>query len=386
MKIKKFKKTKILFTAILLCILVLSSIMSVFAFEFRTPDNTMYTQSSPPSLEELQYIISTVTLQLEMNMADRGQYFIAVYYDPDTDTMQAVIANSQEGITVTQNASVVTLHFPQTAYRYGWSSTTGFYELNSGSSFDMYILYVYYSFVTIPSYGSQPSFTGQNLNVTYGTGNFNAASVYNYYKYIYDSVVNREERESTLQEEAESIGYENGYNEGHRVGFDEGRDIGYNEGYTYGYEVGYNKGFTDGKEAGYDIGYDSGRNEGYREGYDEGYELGYQFGEDHGYQEGQQDGISAGYQNGYNIGFNEGRQEGYDIGYGQGYEDGQAHPVYKDAYELDIGEIFSGVSSVPKNIINTVFDINLFGINVAGFLGSILIVVIVAFVIKKVKG
>lgn len=51
-------------------------------------------------------------------------------------------------------------------------------------------------------------------------------------------------------------------------------------------------------------------------------------------------------------------------------------------YELNIGEIITAIPNGAKQIINNAFDMEIFGINVAGLLSTILVVVIVAFVVK----
>lgn len=55
-------------------------------------------------------------------------------------------------------------------------------------------------------------------------------------------------------------------------------------------------------------------------------------------------------------------------------------PVY--SYELNIGEIITAIPNGAKQIINNAFGFEIFGINVAGLLSVLLIVVIVSYAIK----
>lgn len=143
------------------------------------------------------------------------------------------------------------------------------------------------------------------------------------------------------------------------------------------YDSVYESGYYDGLESGLIWGEDLGYQEGYTEGYQEGIGTGYR------------DGFLAGEAEGYDTGYADGYQDGYETGYDSGYAEAERETVieYVEPFEIDIGRVISGISSVPDNIMNGSFDFELFGINVYGLLKLLIILfvvsAIVVFIIKR---
>lgn len=159
------------------------------------------------------------------------------------------------------------------------------------------------------------------------------------------------EDSSEVYSEAYSIGYHDGYNAGEIAGYvtgsAEGKKIGYNNGYANGLSDGletateeYNRGFVDGNAAGMD----------------------------------------SGYKNGYTVGYKEGETVGYKSGYSAGSAAGGG-----DAVELDIPDIINSIPSAVQNFIFSGFGFEVFGINVAGLMSVLIILILVVFFIKRFK-
>lgn len=99
----------------------------------------------------------------------------------------------------------------------------------------------------------------------------------------------------------------------------------------------------------------------------------------------RQDAYSEGMLAGYDDGFNAGIQQGgggsggsYDQGYNDGFQAGQDDITQSKTTLLDfVGAIFSA----PGYLINTIFDFDLFGFNMAGVIKVLVTLVIVGFVV-----
>lgn len=112
------------------------------------------------------------------------------------------------------------------------------------------------------------------------------------------------------------------------------------------------------------VGADSTFNDGYSIGYNEGVNVGY----DNGYD--------AGYDNGYDVGYD----NGFNVGYDSGYNEGATQDETATA-------IMSGIVSIgfiPINFFLAIFNWEVFGINIAGFVSSILSVCVLIIIIKHV--
>ena len=166
----------------------------------------------------------------------------------------------------------------------------------------------------------------------------------------------------------------------YRLGFSLSLDDEVYDGYGYGYDDGYDNGY----QAGYDQGYSSGESNGYQTGYTEGQEsvLGIVDGEK---QEAYDIGYGNGRQDGYLDGLNDGSMQGYDRGYGEGKFAGEseAHTTLNSFKEM----VFA-IFDAPGVLIDGILDFEIFGINVAGLVKTVITLALVAavvFLIIKLK-
>lgn len=166
----------------------------------------------------------------------------------------------------------------------------------------------------------------------------------------------------TISPEEESSIYQAGYNageiNGYLVGHKEGESLGYTRGFREGYETGYN--------AGNDAGY----NNGYKTGYD------------YASQKIGPEQYSIGHAEGYSQGHSEGFSEGYETGYRFGaINNPQGTPV-----TLNIPSIISAITSSVGSFLTSAFDIEIFGINIAGLLSVLILVAFVLIIVHLTKG
>jgi len=103
---------------------------------------------------------------------------------------------------------------------------------------------------------------------------------------------------------------------------------------------------------------------------------------------------SQSYNRGYNVGYNEGVDEGYNEGYDDGlaygYQDGYT-AGYNDGTEVDnvASTIFTGIFDVgllPINVFLTIFNFEVFGVNISGILSGLLTLSIVVIVLRFLLG
>lgn len=133
---------------------------------------------------------------------------------------------------------------------------------------------------------------------------------------------------------------------------------------------------------------------GYNEGYDKGFNLGKQFGDQNGYQRGYDDGVTfgegTGYQEGYQSGQIAGYDDGYDSGQNAGYQVGYASGLEQAQQSETLAlQIFTGVVEVgllPVNVFLKMFEYEVFGINIAGFVSALMTIAIVVIIIRMVTG
>lgn len=151
------------------------------------------------------------------------------------------------------------------------------------------------------------------------------------------------------------------------------------------YQSGYEAGYSAGQQNGYGTGYNTGYAQGKSDGYNEGYEAGFADGEAEGGGGYTEDDVNDARQEGYDLG----KAEGYDIGYldgtDYGYEQGYNQAV-RDATpnEVDVQGLVVSVAAAAREILDTSLGFEIFGFNVAATIVSVIIVLIVAFVVKKV--
>lgn len=135
--------------------------------------------------------------------------------------------------------------------------------------------------------------------------------------------------------------------------------------YQMGYQEGYNQGWVDGEE--------QGEINAYQGAYSEGYSVGNYDGYQQGYAQGQNDASFGSDQY-----FNNGYQAGYYDGYQAGFNS-----------DATVSSIFSGilqVALVPINFFLAIFNFEILGINLSGFIRALFTVAIVIIVIKTIFG
>lgn len=153
---------------------------------------------------------------------------------------------------------------------------------------------------------------------------------------------------------------------------------GYNAGEIHGYMVGHEEGESQGKNIGYQDGYSKGYESGSVDGYNNGYKKGYDFAS----QKIGPEQYSIGHAEGYSQGYSEGFSEGYETGYRYGaINNPQGTPV-----TLNIPDIISAITSSVGSFLTTAFDIEIFGINVAGLLSVLILVAFVLIIVHVTKG
>lgn len=153
---------------------------------------------------------------------------------------------------------------------------------------------------------------------------------------------------------------------------------GYNAGEIHGYIVGHEEGESQGKNIGYQDGYSKGYESGNEAGYNNGYKTGYDFAS----QKIGPEQYSIGHAEGYSQGHSEGFSEGYETGYRYGaINNPQGTPV-----TLNIPSIITAITSSVGSFLTSAFDIEIFGINVAGLLSVLILVAFVLIIVHVTKG
>lgn len=153
---------------------------------------------------------------------------------------------------------------------------------------------------------------------------------------------------------------------------------GYNAGEIHGYIVGHEEGESQGKNIGFREGYETGYNAGNEVGYNNGYKTGYDFAS----QKIGPEQYSIGHAEGYSQGHSEGFSEGYETGYRYGaINNPQGTPV-----TLNIPSIISAITSSVGSFLTSAFDIEIFGINIAGLLSVLILVAFVLIIVYLTKG
>lgn len=153
---------------------------------------------------------------------------------------------------------------------------------------------------------------------------------------------------------------------------------GYNAGEIHGYMVGHEEGESQGKNIGYQDGYSKGYESGNEAGYNNGYKTGYDFAS----QKIGPEQYSIGHAEGYSQGYSEGFSEGYETGYRYGaINNPQGTPI-----TLNISSIISAITSSVGSFLTSAFDIEIFGINIAGLLSVLILVAFVLIIVHLTKG
>ena len=85
-------------------------------------------------------------------------------------------------------------------------------------------------------------------------------------------------------------------------------------------------------------------------------------------------GSQAGYNNGYDVG----KSDGYSNGYSVGYNEGREAPQYS------FKEFFLGFGNAFVSLWKNILSFDFLGVNLAGLVGSVLVVIVILFVLKLI--
>lgn len=122
--------------------------------------------------------------------------------------------------------------------------------------------------------------------------------------------------------------------------------------------------------------------EDYQAGYQQGYEMGHHVGLDEGYGVGKQDGYQEGYEAAQGIFYD----EGYEFGYNKGLNDGLNETTTSENYKSTFKSIFEGIFQAPIDFVKGAFNFEVFGLNIFKLVSFALTIVLVVWVVKRVKG
>lgn len=315
------KKAKVIVTAFFIVVLLLSFSINTFALTPPIDDGSapqVYT-GSPPEVSDAEAIIAVVRSMYNLNYFQFGSYMYCYY---DGSQMVLAVSRVNTGDVTVDGSSLVSDSVAKNLYiitEYGFRYLTS----HSGTH-------------TVPlswvlCYLSDDTFVDNLSNFTVGTSTSNAfRSTASAWLEFYLKVFN----------------------------YDQNLQSSYNDGYNAGETAGAQSGYLSGFQAGFEEGEQSG----YQSGYDSGHDVGYTQGE------------TAGYNRGYNVGFS----EGYEVG----VSDGGGGDSVVIIEQLDISSIISSLPQAVRNILDSTFGFELFGINIASTLTAVLLVAIVAFVVR----
>lgn len=96
------------------------------------------------------------------------------------------------------------------------------------------------------------------------------------------------------------------------------------------------------------------------------------------YNQGKSDGISIGYDNGYKVG----KQEGYDNGYSVGYNKGVSSASNDES--INFNETLLAIMGYPITFFQTVFNFEIFGVNLFGVISAIISLMLALWLLRKV--
>lgn len=86
------------------------------------------------------------------------------------------------------------------------------------------------------------------------------------------------------------------------------------------------------------------------------------------------------YDEGYDFGFSSGESVGHGAGYESGYKDGL---LDGGVSEIDVPSVIDSVLNSTVTLFRNIFSFELFGINIAALIGSLTLIVVVAWIIRK---
>ena len=91
--------------------------------------------------------------------------------------------------------------------------------------------------------------------------------------------------------------------------------------------------------------------------------------------------LEAEYNAGWQDGEKQGREDGYEMGYEAGVADGEKNAAEGSAMIEELKEGVYAIFDAPARLINSMLDFDFFGINVAGFVRTILTLVVVGAIV-----
>ena len=122
--------------------------------------------------------------------------------------------------------------------------------------------------------------------------------------------------------------------------------------------------------------------EDYLAGYQQGYTSGYSVGSDEVYGMGKRDGYAEGYAAAQGTSYD----EGYEFGYNKGLNDGFNETTTSENYKSTFKSIFEGIFQAPIDFLKGAFNFEVFGLNIFKLVSFALTIVLVVWVVKRVKG
>lgn len=96
------------------------------------------------------------------------------------------------------------------------------------------------------------------------------------------------------------------------------------------------------------------------------------------FNQGKQEGYNNGYYEGYNDGKADGERTGYNTGYTAGYQEGRVAPEYS------FKEFFIGLGDAFVTIYTSMLSYEFLGVNIAGLIGTIVVIITILIVVKIV--
>lgn len=97
-------------------------------------------------------------------------------------------------------------------------------------------------------------------------------------------------------------------------------------------------------------------------------------------------GYNVGYTQGYNDGYNVGNSNGYSQGYQEGYSEGFTEGSTQDETAVAIFSGMVNVGLIPVNFFLSIFNFEVFGINISAMVSAFLTIAIIVIIVRMVTG
>lgn len=106
-----------------------------------------------------------------------------------------------------------------------------------------------------------------------------------------------------------------------------------------------------------------------------------------GYESGKDAGLTEGYRNGYNEGYEDGFDNGVDsiadLTEYEAYQKGYDQALEDNPPGLGFDRVLTGIADTQINTITSLLNFEIFGVNLLGFFGGVLTLIIAIFIFKK---